>query len=209
MSVNTRWSMELAEQKIKELISKTEIDHFPTHSEIDIFFNNKGLSKYISTHGGTKEWAKKFNMKIKECDSDFGDKMEIYAISDIKNKTGFDSIQTKPRYPYDLVTNEHIKIDVKSAFNLKDREYDTYVFNLEKKEPTCDIYLFYCMHEIGNPLKTFIIPSCYLKGMSQLGIGELSKWDCYQDKWEFIEEYSKFYTQILSKKINLGRRRSK
>lgn len=64
------------------------------------------------------------------------------------------------------------------------------------------------MNEDTEIEKRVIIPSCLLSGKTQVGMGGLSKWDAYIDKWEYFDMYSKFYDSVKSTAINLPRRRS-
>ena len=69
-------------------------------------------------------------------------------------------------------------------------------FNLEKKNPTCDIYVLYCLDNDGNYLKTIVIPSVVLQDKTQVGIGKNSKYNKYIDNWNVIEEYRRFYNSM-------------
>lgn len=185
-------------------------NHFPTHSEIISFYGNESLTNRITRSGGTKYWAKRLNLPIKSCESDFGDKYELYAIEHIKETVGFDAYQTKPRYPYDLVVNSNIKVDVKVSKTITNKQgVKTNTFNLEKKEPTCDIFILYCLKENGDIYKTLVIPSCMAQGHTQIGVGLLSKWDVFNDRWDYFETYNNFYNSISDEVEFSKRRRSK
>lgn len=202
------WNDKTVEEAIKTLVDCTGQKHFPTHSEIINFYNNNALCVQISRRGGSREWAKKMNMTLKDCESKLGNEYELKAIEDIKNNTGFDSYLTKPRYPYDIYTNNQLKIDVKVSMPMKGRKYGSWTFNLEKREPTCDIFIFYCLDYAGSIVKTSIIPACAISGTKQLGMGELSKYDNYADRWDLIVEYDELLNKIKSKINLIPKRRS-
>lgn len=192
-----RWTDEKLQDCIFEIVSALKLDHFPTHSELNSYFGTNAVSLALSRHGGTRKWAEKLEMKIFECESEFGNQYELIAISDIENETGLKSIQTKPRYPYDLLTNRNIKVDVKVSkqiFTNCNSWQNT--FNLEKKEPTCDIFVLYCLDKDGCLLKRIIIPSCVLSGQTQIGVGNDSKWDKYVDNWSLFVKYQRFYDEF-------------
>lgn len=179
------------------------LDTFPTHSEIENFYGNKALTNKISKSGGTKYWAKKVDLPIKNCESEFGDFYEKYSIADILKNTGLNSYQNKVGYPYDITVNKHIKVDVKAssvAENNKGYKYNT--FNLEKEEPTCDIFILYCLNEKDIIHKTLVIPSCKLYNQTQLGTSVYgsSKWDKYINKWDIFNIFNDFYSSILGGK---------
>lgn len=117
----------------------------------------------------------------------------------------------KPRYPYDLLTNGNIKVDVKTSRKLdrKNSAFPYYSFNLEKREPTCDIFIFYCLDVDCNIDRTVIIPSCIISGKTQIGMGGLTKWEAYEDKWDYFDKYNEFYLDVLKTKKEIRKRRSK
>jgi hypothetical protein len=183
-------------------------NHFPTRSEIISFYGNESLTNRISRTGGTRYWANKLNLPIKSCESELGNKYELYAIEQIKDKTKLDARQTRPRYPYDIIVDSNIKVDVKVSKPFKNSKgVISNTFNLEKTEPTCDIFILYCLKENGEIYKTLIVPSCITQGKTQLGVGFVSKWDIFADKWDYFGEYSKFNKAILKEIIIPSRRR--
>ena len=81
-----------------------------------------------------------------------------------------------------------------------DRNYKIgsfYTFNLEKKNPTCDIYICYCLNEIDEITKVYIVPSKVMYGKKQLSVGEVSSmYDIYKNNWEILKIYDDFYKQF-------------
>lgn len=75
-------------------------------------------------------------------------------------------------------------------------KHSHYTFNLEKKNPTCDIYVAFCVDDYLNPIKTYVIPSKFLH-LTQLSIGRYkSKYDRFLDRWDYIDVFDKFYKQL-------------
>lgn len=189
-----KWTEEIIEIELKEIIEKFSMKTFPTHSELREYCGSKNISTAISKHGGTRYWAEKLNLPIKVCESEFGNDYELLAMKKIEELFGYKCIQTKPRYPYDLLINENIKIDVKVS-----RQFFTNchtwqnTFNLEKKDPTCDIFILFCLDNSGNYLKTVILSSCCVSGRTQVGIGKNSKYNKFIDNWEVVKTYNEFY----------------
>lgn len=177
------------------------MDRFPTHSEMIEYYGNKSLTNKISKSGGTKYWAELLGYEVKDCESEFGDYFERYAIQDILNNTKLNSFKNKVGYPYDVTTNKHIKVDVKSSTIIENNNgYKHHSFNLEKKQPTCDIYILYCVDDENEVYKTYVIPSCHVYGQTQIGISAFgnSKWDKYRNKWDIFTIYNEFYQRLVS-----------
>ena len=198
-----KWTDELIISEITRVIKALELDRFPTHSEIENFYGNKSLAIKISKSGGTKYWANRLGYEVKQCESEFGDFYETYALNDIFNNTSFRGYKNKVGYPYDLTINHHIKVDVKSSSLITNNQgYQYYTFNLEKKEPTCDIYLIYCLSKENEIFKTYIVPSCKLYGQTQIGISAFgnSKWDSYINYWNIFYIYDEFYQMVCTSK---------
>jgi len=193
-----KWNDDIVIERLREVTCALELECFPTHSQINEYFGNTSLSCKISKSGGTKYWCKRMGLKEKMCESKLGDNLELFCISQLLNM-GYESEKMKPRYPYDILVNNNIKIDVKSGFafeNYGDSPY--YTFNLDKKYPTCDMYVVYCLNKDKTVYKTYVIPSCILYGKTQLAIGYVkSKYDKYLSKFNFIKIYDEFYKQLL------------
>lgn len=194
---------------IRTVIETTGISHFPTHRELDEFYGNKSVSCQLSKRGGIRRWSKLFELPPAKCaNTKFGDTYELKAIEDIEEETGLKSILAPVRYPYDIYTNSTVKIDVKASMPLKGRNFDCWSFNLEKKIPTCDIYIFYCVRSDLKTSKRLIIPSSVLSGTKQVGIGSLSKYDNYIERWDYIAEYNDFMTDMKDQTELIPKRRT-
>lgn len=189
-----KWNEDSIIEEVLKIVKEFNMDTFPTHNELYKYFGDKSLSNAISKHGGTKYFSDKMNLKIKACESKFGEKYELFAIEKILESTKLHSEKMCVGYPYDLLTNKNIKIDVKVS-NLFGQSY--YSFNLEKKSPTCDVFILFCVNKEEVIEKTIIIPSCVVSGITQIGIGNKSKYDKYIDRWDFITTYNSFYNEIL------------
>lgn len=188
------WTDEIIEQKIKEVVEKLNLDHFPTHSEIIKALGSRGLASKISKHKGTVYWAEKLGLPLKYSETSFGNKFEIEAITDIFENTGLHSVQTSSKHPYDLIVDNSVKVDVKvSKEFINNCNSKAFSFNLEKREPTCDIFILYCLNDDETYRKVLIVPACSLLGQTQIGVGNKSKWDFYMNRWDFIKQYSDFF----------------
>lgn len=195
-AIKIQWNDDLIQDKILEVVNGAKLNHFPTHNEMISYFGNKALAVKISKRGGTLYWAERLGLPLKNSETTFGDKYESIAVSDIYTHTGLVSILMSERYPYDLLVDNSVKVDVKAAFPFTNNcKAKAHSFNLEKREPTCDIFILYCLTDEESYDKVLIIPSCRLVGQKQVGVGKNSKWDVYNNQWEYIKEYSEFYSK--------------
>lgn len=195
-----KWTDELIEQRIRMVVDELGLKRFPTHTEMEQCEDGKALAVKISKSGGTKFWAKKLGFGIKDCESEVGEHYEIYALKDIYEHTLLSGYKNKVGYPYDLTIDNNIKVDVKASHIVcNNNDYHYYSFNLEKKEPTCDIFLLYCINNCEEICKTYIIPSCFTYGKTQVGISanRSSKWDKLKNAWFYFEKYNSFYNEIM------------
>lgn len=192
-----KWADEDIEKEILNIVESLKIDYFPTHEEMMKFTGGSGLRKAV-TRKGSLYWSEKLGLPLKSSDTQFGNKYEMIASDDIYEHTGFHSIWTSTRHPYDLLTDNSVKIDIKVSKPFTNNcNAKAYTFNLEKREPTCDIFILYCVNDDETIEKVLIIPSCSLLGQTQLGVGKTSRWDKYKDKWDYIEEYSSFHRKYM------------
>lgn len=99
---------------------------------------------------------------------------------------------------YDLLVNSEIKIDVKASTAYETRGYKCNAFGIHKENPTCDIYILYALDFTGEIIeRIFVIPSKFMHCKSNITIGEYSeKYDKYINRWDFLEQYDKFYKSI-------------
>lgn len=190
-----KWNDELIEKEILKIVNHLEINRMPTSTEIHNVRKNYGLNVAIERHGGYKYWADKLNLNQSKCETRLGLIGELRAKEILESK-GYEVEKMSVKHPYDLLVNKNIKIDSKISKLFKSDYGSYYTFNLEKKNPTCDIYIAFCVDDSINIIKTYVIPSKFLH-KTQLSIGEhTSKYDRFLDRWDYIEQFNKFYEQI-------------
>lgn len=191
-----KWNQTTIENELKEVMRIANIETMPTHSLMNAITGNCGLSLAVSRNGGTKYWASRIGVEIKYCETELGYLYESECMGYLINNYGYECERTKERYPYDLLVNRNIKVDVKSGNLYHGIKGDYYTFNLAKAKPICDIYVCYCMDD--GVKKVYIIPSCVLSGKTQLSIGKFrSKYDKYIDNWELFKTYNDFYENLI------------
>lgn len=187
-----KWSYEMIKQELIKIMEALDINRMPTSVEIKLVTKDSKLINAIRRHGGFLYWANQLDVGQAPGATRLGMIGEENIKLTLESK-GYKVDKMSIKHPYDLLVNSYIKVDVKTAklyTSTKGSSY--YTFNLEKRNPTCDIYIFYCV-EVE---KVLVIPSKFLK-QTQLSIGEDSKYNKYIDRWDYLEQYNKFYRDIL------------
>lgn len=194
------WTEELITEKIFEVIHKEKLTHFPTRNDLRNYYHDEALNNALSRRGGTDYWSKKLGLPIKESKSSTGLFYESMAVEDIFKYTGLKSIMMPHSYAYDLFVGDSVKVDVKASHpTVHKKNTDLYTFALEKKYPTCDFFIAYCINNEEEIVKTFVIPSCRLAGMVQLTLGEESKYNIFRNRWDYLTRYNA-YCKTMAKK---------
>ena len=164
----------------------------PTSSEIFKVTNDFKLRNAIRRHGGYKYWADKLELSQSKCETRTGLKEEL-NIKVLLESKGYKVEKMPTRHPYDLLINGNIKIDVKAANKyISPTGWSSYSFNLEKNNPTCDIYVIRCLQDN----KTLVIPSKFLKQNQLCITNKESKYDKFKDRWDYVEKYDRFYKNL-------------
>ena len=192
----TKWNDEKIKDGIMEVMKKLNIITMPTSVDINKANGNSALSNAIARHGGFEEWANKLGLAQSNCETRLGLKGE-YFIKEVLERKGYEVEKMSVKHPYDLLINKSIKVDVKTAkkyISICNSEY--YAFNLEKKNPTCDIYILVCLNKDGDVSEIYVIPSVKLN-QTQVAIGKETKYECFKDRWDYIEKFNKFYTEVI------------
>lgn len=191
-----QWNEELIKEAVFEVVTKLELDRMPTRKEMDEYFGNAGLSGKVSKSGGFYHYANIFGLSIKSTESAFGIKYE-HIVKDMLVSLGNDAELTTTKFPYDILVNKRVKVDVKVGRIVKTRDCDYYTFNLEKKNQTCDIYAVVALDRADEIKKMYVIPASVMSGKSQLSIGITnSKYDKYIDRWDLIEMLDRAFIEI-------------
>lgn len=194
------WDEERIKKEVLYMVEKTEQKTFPTHSEMKDFYGDYKLSNAVRRHGGTKYWADKLGMECKQCESEFGYEFEEFCKIELLEKYNLDSELCPVRHPYDVLVERCAKVDVKVAVPFENYGRSRYYsFNLEKREQTCDFYVFYCL--LNNEInKTYIVPSIVMSGKKQFVIGtKKSFYDNYLNRWDLIKDFIEFVKGSVEK----------
>jgi len=191
------WTPEKAEQEILKVKDGLRLDRMPTRSEILKYRGTNDLCTYISRSYGFYGYAEKLGLKIKDSETTVGKKYEYIAADIIKNR-GYSVKHMAQNYPYDLLVNECLKIDVKYSNLFRGEHGNFYRFSWEKPYPVCDLYVLISSATGSIEDGVFrVIPSCNIDNISGVGMGEHdSIYNVYIDRWDYVDDYLKFYKSI-------------
>lgn len=189
-----KWNDDLIKQEILGAKSFYEIDYMPTRKMLKEYYQGNGLVVAISKRGGVMYWAEKLGLQHMGVETELGEKFEVYTKRMLENE-GCKAELMRRRYPYDILVDDAVKIDVKVSRLYRSRSGDFHTFNLEKQNPTCDIYVAYCLSDDDRIERTYVIPAVKLKGIKQLSVGKESKYDPYLDRWDLITQYADFFAK--------------
>jgi len=124
---------------------------------------------------------------MKESDSEFGHfwENECFKTLTLKN---YKAERTWERSPYDILVNNKIRIDVKSACPYFGKTgYRVHTFALNKRIPTCDIYVLYALYENKKDIERIMIVPSSIVGQISISVGSKSKYHQYTDRWDYID----------------------
>ena len=186
------WNYNNIKAELMNVINALNINRMPSSSEIKLVMKDYSLVNAIRRHGGSTWWSYHLDIPQRECETRTGYAGEIKIKALLESK-GYEVKKMSVKHPYDLLVNDNIKIDVKSAHKYNSNKgWSSYSFNLEKSNPTCDIYVIWCMDDD----KVLVIPSKFLK-QNQLCITDKgSKYDVYKNRWDYISQYNDFYDNL-------------
>ena len=99
-------------------------------------------------------------------------------------------------FPYDLLVNDCVKIDVKASKLYNGKQGSFYSYRMGKPFATCDFYLLFA---INNDMaeRIMVVPSNHVITNHQISVGEHdSIYHKYIDKWELISSLSEFWNKL-------------
>lgn len=192
----TKHNDESIKQSILHTMQQLNIDRMPSRSEILSIENNASLHNAIVRSYGYYKWAERLNLEIKDSETLFGTQYQEICLEYL-SKLGYVVEDTSTKAPYDLLINNNVRVDVKSGCAYNMRGSRVHSFGINKKFPTCDLYIIYALNEnTDNIERIFVIPSKDFKLVS-LCIGANSKYNKYINKWNLIDIYIEFYNKLI------------
>ena len=188
------WNDEKIADGIEEVIRFNELCRMPTYAEIREYYNNDKLTNAISKHGGIEKYSEILRMPQKNSATAAGQKWEKICKTELEGR-GYSVELTSCRFPYDLLVNGNVKIDVKYGRPVFTDGVPYYTFNLAKKKQTCDFYIALAVDE--EIYKAYVIPSNLMTGKKQLSIGYgESAYDVYLERYDLIEKLNLAFEEV-------------
>lgn len=193
----TQWTDELIKQKVLEVIDALKLDRMPSRKECENYFHNTGLTNAVSRRCGWHNLAKELGVEIKESETFFGKSYEATA-AEMLQAFGFEVRRMSQNFPYDLLVDDCVKVDVKASRLYRGKQGNFYSFNLEKPFATCDFYLLLAVGDDGVIERQMVVPSNQVIANNQISIGEhKSKYYRFSDRFDLIENAVAFWTELV------------
>lgn len=183
-----KWTDEAVEKEIQSVMNALDLKRMPTRSEI-VATSGNGLACAISKDKrGYYGWAKQMGLESKNSETSSGKKYERIAEEHILDQYQELSVkQMKQNYPFDILVDDTLKIDVKVGKRHTHFGTPSYTFATNKKYASCDLYLCYGLGNDGKINDIYLIPSnAAITTTINVTIGGNSKYDKYKNKWELI-----------------------
>lgn len=193
----TRWTDELVREKVMEVVEGLQLDRMPSRKECVEYFGNGGLAGVITKRYGWVALANAIGLEIKESETGFGKLFESKA-SEFLKACGFEVRKMAQNFPYDLLLNDCLKVDVKASKLYRGELGNYYTFNLEKAYATCDFYLLLTVNDDNTINRKMIVPSNHVISNNQISVGEhKSKYHQYTDRIDLLETAADFWSGIM------------
>lgn len=194
-SHGTKWTDELIRKKVLEAKEALSLDRMPSRKECIQYFHDESLVNAISRRTGWYKLAEELGLKVKDSETYFGKSQEANA-ADILVSMGFLVRKMPQNFPYDLLVDNCVKVDVKASHIYHGQNGNFYTFNLEKQFATCDVYVLFALDDHGGQ-RIFVVPSKFVVSQNQISMGVLkSKYHKFENKWDFISALSDFWSDV-------------
>lgn len=194
-----KWDDENIKKAILQVKDACELDRMPSRKECVDYFGNNALAGAVSRRcGGWYALAKEMDLPIKKSETYFGKRQES-EVCEMLIAKGFEVERMPQNFPYDILVDNCVKVDVKASHLFHGKQSNFYTFYLGKKHATCDVYVLLALDDDNNTTDCFIVPSCFVRN-SQISMGEcVSKYHKYKDRWEYIGILSKYFISLEEK----------
>lgn len=194
----TQWTDELIKQKVLEVIDALKLDRMPSRKECENYFHSTGLTNAISRRCGWYNLAKELGVEIKESETYFGKTYEARA-TEMLQAMGFEVRRMSQNFPYDLLIDDCVKVDVKASRLYKGKQGNFYSFSLEKPFATCDFFILLAIGDDDSIERRMIVPSNQVIANNHISVGEhKSKYYQFTDRFDLIESALAFWASLLN-----------
>lgn len=188
-----KWSDDLIDQKVLEVKESLGLNRMPSRKECESYFNDCALTNAISKRSGWYEVARRLGLEVKDSETKFGKSYESIA-SEMLQSLGHDVKRMSQNFPYDLLVDDCIKIDVKASRLYRGAFGNFYSFAINKDYATCDFYVLFAVSDDGNIGRTLVVPSCNVISNKQISVGQTSsKYFKYENRFDLISSAVDFW----------------
>lgn len=189
---STEWTDERISEGIMRIASTFEPERMPSNREVVEHEGNYALANAIQKNGGYSYWANKLGLERKHSETKLGITGESH-IAHLLRQRGHEVDTTSVKFPYDLLIDRCIKVDVKTANESDVRGYPIHSYRLAKRKQTCDFYIFY----EADTGRVYVVPANKLNGQVQVGMGLDSKeYAKYLGAYHLIDEAVDMYQRM-------------
>lgn len=99
---------------------------------------------------------------------------------------------------YDLLIDNAVCIDVKTARHTDSGHSKRYSFNIGTENPVTDIYMFICVpEEVDGEIDIYVIPAQAVRGNISVSIGNGGKYEKYKNNYSIISRYRDFFNGMV------------
>lgn len=173
------WTQEQVDEEAKAIAGT--IGRFPTNAQLREM-GRGDLSDQISRRGGFRETAKRLGIDSVVSDSDTGWAGE-HMFCEIARAAGFKAeIAGGVKYPFDVLLNDHVRIDVKSTGGADYVGSKCWYFRIGKV-PTCDFVVL-----LKTDSRDFYAVPWMVCPHTNVSIGHTSIYDKYKNDWSRIRK---------------------
>lgn len=184
-----KWTEEKITEEIMAIAKRFDPPRMPSSAETKEMFGSYGLSNAITKSGGYAHWAKRLDLAQGNSETAIGVRGEQEIAIQLQSM-GFSVQATSAKFPYDLLVDGCVKIDVKTANTSYVKGCPVHAFRLAKPQQTCDLYILY---EIDTE-NVYVVPAHKLHGQVQVDMGiESRMYRPYKSAFALITELSSAY----------------
>jgi len=188
-----KWTEDLIEKEIKDSMNVLCVTRMPTAGEL-MSIGRNDLHCAIGKKLTYREWSNRLGVAMKNSETTRGQRYERLA-ENMLIKKGHEVESMTTKHPFDLLVNGNVKVDVKMGVAHNHFGSRAHTFKLSSEYSTCDIYICLAINEKAKLEKVFIIPSKFAQ-IQTMNAGTNSKYNNFISRWDFIDEYTKFYDSV-------------
>lgn len=189
----SKWTLEKIEEELIDYVKEKKLNRMPSKPEL-IKDGRNDIGNALTRYKGMRYWAERTGLPLKQSETNKGNRYERVTKTLLEEK-GHQVKEMTTKYPYDLLVNENVKIDVKVSSPGDLRGWRCHTFRPSKEYPTCDLYICIALDEKEEIEKIYIIPSKFAQ-VTTLCIGEESKYKGFIGRWDYVDRYTEFYRSI-------------